>query len=538
MNVSSDVFRRSDEELKVFFRSLRDGRDIADLLEVTYPSLTFHIYRSPIESRYRTFEISKRSGGKRVIHSPQTNIILLQKKLNHILQLVYTPKLCVQGFVERKNILTNAQAHLGSRCVLNLDLEDFFGSINFGRVRGMLLSKPYSLSEKAATVLAQIVCHDNRLPQGAPTSPTVSNMICGRLDSDLLRLAAKYNCKYTRYADDITFSSTSQNLPKAIAQLDEDHSAVIIGAQLEHTIQRNGFRINETKTRLQRKGRRQEVTGLVINDFPNIERRYIRRLRAMIHAIHRFGEDKANCEFHEKYYRRDRRSSRNPSIRDVLCGRIRYVRFVKGESDPVYRNLWNQYCIACGRPIKYLISPFREIGHFLWVLENESEGALNQGTAFNLSGVGLVTCDHVLRDGMKALRAMEPARQFDIQIVKRNGELDLAVLRSPVDEISALELGDPESVRSGDKIYIAGFPNYRLGDSPQVREGTVSGFRMMSGIRRMLVSAPIVAGNSGGPALDSMGRVIGVAATGTDRIENADKTEDHGVIPISAICKF
>lgn len=134
-----------------------------------------------LTSKYRTFLIGKRSGGFRNINSPNESLKILQRKLNHILQLVYKPKPSVHGFTLERNIVTNSKPHTKKYFVFNIDLKEFFPTVNFGRVRGMFMAKPYLLPPKASTVLAQICCHDNQLPQGAPTSPIISNMICARL---------------------------------------------------------------------------------------------------------------------------------------------------------------------------------------------------------------------------------------------------------------------------------------------------------------------------------------------------------------------
>src|SRR5205814_3311637 len=119
-------------------------------------------------------------------------------------------------FIPARSILTNAKPHLRQKFVLNVDLKDFFPTINFGRVRGVLIAKPYCLLPHIATYIARICCRDNALPQGAPTSPIISNMICSRLDRQLLRLARQYRCVYTRYADDLTFSTSMPRFPGAL----------------------------------------------------------------------------------------------------------------------------------------------------------------------------------------------------------------------------------------------------------------------------------------------------------------------------------
>jgi RNA-directed DNA polymerase len=207
----------SDDELKTRFSKLTDRDSVADLLEVPRSKLAYHLFKSRPAAKYQTFHLTKKSGGTRTILAPVSALKVIQRKLAFVLNLVYSPKPSVNGFVPARSIKSNAERHVQMKFVFNLDLKDFFPSINFGRVRGMLRKQPYNLPDAAATVLAQICCFENQLPQSAPTSPVVSNMISARLDSQLQALAKQHRCVYTRYADDITFSTSLTKFPKAIA---------------------------------------------------------------------------------------------------------------------------------------------------------------------------------------------------------------------------------------------------------------------------------------------------------------------------------
>lgn len=205
----------------------------------------------------------------------------------------------------------------------------------------MFMAKPYSINEKVATVLAQICCYKNQLPQGAPTSPIVSNMVCSRLDSHLQKLAKKYHCMYSRYADDITFSKTSQSFPSELAYINLDGIASV-GDDLKHVINSNGFTINDNKIRLQSNKTRQSVTGLTVNRKPNLNRKYVRQIRAMIHAWEKYGYQSAAKEHSDKYYVKRRRQDDSPEFSKILYGKLEYLRMVKGTEDLVYKNLQAQ----------------------------------------------------------------------------------------------------------------------------------------------------------------------------------------------------
>jgi RNA-directed DNA polymerase len=202
---------KTPEELKDAFYKFASRKDIAKLPEVTEKQLNFHLYVLPPEKRYTAFEVPKKSGGNRQILAPVSPIKIIQRKLKQVLDAVYTPKPAAHGFVTSRSIVTNARVHKKRRYVLNLDLQDFFPSIHFGRVRGMFIKNRYNLNNEVSTVLAQICCHNSLLPQGAPTSPVISNMLCARLDAKLQQLAKKHQCTFTQYADNITFSTSDQS---------------------------------------------------------------------------------------------------------------------------------------------------------------------------------------------------------------------------------------------------------------------------------------------------------------------------------------
>ncbi len=320
------------EKLRELFINLQTPEDIADLLEINYSTLVYHIYKIKPEDRYETFSIPKRSGQLRHISAPITNLKILQKKLNYILQQVYLPRLSVHGFVFERGIVSNAEIHCQKKFVLNIDLLDFFPSINFGRVRGMFIKPPYNLPPKVATVLAQICCHDNQLPQGSPSSPIISNMLCARMDSELQRLAGNYRCDYSRYADDITFSTSSRVFPNQLCSsiVDSGRKIDIVGRELEEIVHNNGFQINTNKVRLQQSTCRQSVTGLITNQFPNTKRKFIKQIRSMLYDWDKYGLDSSQNKLTIKY-------KKLSSFKKVLKGKIEFLGMVRGRNEALYQ---------------------------------------------------------------------------------------------------------------------------------------------------------------------------------------------------------
>lgn len=334
----------NEEESIEKFNKLQTGQDVADLLEVPYGQLLYILYKSPNQKRYSSFVIPKKSGGERNILKPNASIGILQKKILPFLQSKYRVKAAVHGFVSDKSIVSNASQHKRRRYVLNVDLKDFYDSINYGRVRGLLLAPPFNFGDTAASVLAQLFCFENKLPQGACTSPIISNLISTDLDRKLTSLAKKYHCTYTRYADDITFSTNKAKFPGPLAFYTDQSSitgGTTIGRGLEEAINAAGFTVNHKKVRLQIRSMRQEVTGLTVNEFPNVRRKYIRQLRAMLHAWSEYGVAAAEKEHVEIYsekveFKNDYDGS---YFKQIIYGKLAFLKMVRGSDDAVVSKL-------------------------------------------------------------------------------------------------------------------------------------------------------------------------------------------------------
>jgi RNA-directed DNA polymerase len=269
--------------------------DVATLVGFKPAALSYILYKKGISSNYTKFDIPKRYGGTRPIAAPTAELKLVQRRLAELLQdctdeINKTNSFSdgiAHGFKRNRSIITNARQHRRRRFVFNVDLNNFFGTINFGRVRGFFLrDKHFSLNEKVATVIAQIVCFENALPQGSPCSPVVSNLIAHMLDIQLVRLAKRSGCFYTRYADDLTFSTNARRFPEGIAEcIDGDAHKWTVGPKLECLIDKCGFEVNRAKTRMQYRDSRQDVTGLTVNRKLNTCREYRHTVRAMVHSL-------------------------------------------------------------------------------------------------------------------------------------------------------------------------------------------------------------------------------------------------------------
>ena len=276
--------------------------DVAKLLGFRPKAVSYILYKQPAASKYTTFQIPKRRGGQRTIDAPVDALKLLQRRLSDLLQDCVDENnidnkrksRIAHGFKRKRSIITNARQHRHRRWVLNLDLGDFFPSINFGRVRGFLLkNRDFELHAVVATVIAQIACYENSLPQGSPCSPVISNLIAHLLDMRLVRLASASGCTYSRYADDLTFSTNRKDFPEDIAVPAGTEGAAchswLPGEALQNVIERTGFCINADKTHLMYRTSRLDVTGLVVNKKINVRWEYRHNVRAMVHNLVRTG---------------------------------------------------------------------------------------------------------------------------------------------------------------------------------------------------------------------------------------------------------
>ena len=319
--------------------------------------------------------IPKKNGGMREISSPAWMLKMFQAAAGRMLQDYYEAPSTVTGFVPGRSVVDNASRHIRRNYVYNADLKDFFPSITRKRVKSALMRPPFSFGAEAAHLLSGICCaHADlarkgreihweiqryrwdgierktedyltevpaTLPQGAPSSPVLSNAVCLRLDKRLAGLARRFQATYSRYADDITFSSNHNVFQEGYSFLKE----------FRKIIADEGFTLNEAKLRLQEKGQRQEVTGLVVNRKVNVCRKYIRDIGSLLYIWERYGVDAAYARFlkHSIEWRKvDDGVSHDtvifrPHMVETVQGRLAYLRMVRGNDDPVWSRLNNRF---------------------------------------------------------------------------------------------------------------------------------------------------------------------------------------------------
>ncbi len=301
------------------------------------------------KSCYRTFTIPKRSGGVRTISAPQRSLKSLLTYTNVILQAFYEAPEQVTGFVPAKSVVDNAERHIGMRYIFNTDIKDFFPSVKQARVWKTLQTKPYGFPKEIASIIAGLCCTEvtvdgetrNALPQGSPCSPTLTNIVCHNLDWKLSGIARRFHLRYSRYADDITFSGNED-------VFGEDGAFI---TELRRVIALEGFTLNEKKTRVQKRGERQEVTGLVVSEHRvNLAREYTRDLDNLLFIWERHGKNAAFMKFLSRYVPKQNFMVGLPTMESVIQGRLQYLKMVRGENDPIWRRLQRQFNRLSGRP--------------------------------------------------------------------------------------------------------------------------------------------------------------------------------------------
>lgn len=448
------------DQIRTAFEKMQSREDLLHVLNEAKPlvygdkavpfelkQLTWYANPKLGRKRYAEFKIKKKSGAERCIHAPVKGLKSLQKTLSFVLQCVYEPHNAAMGFVRDRSIVDNARLHVGSKYVYNIDLKDFFPSVDQARVWKCFQLKPFNLNKASsvepqymkwedfeneclklekpvsflrgkgrifantpygilyvannfdkekdkfillgssslktkagkslegtlwlvnkipdtsrldiANIIASLCCTEmeverknetgewekvkrNVLPQGAPTSPVITNIVCQRLDHLLSGVAKRFGLKYSRYADDITFSSMHNVYQPESEFLKE----------LYRIIAEQNFYIKESKTRLQKDGYRKEVTGLLVNEKANVQKRYIKQLRMWLYYWGRYGYERASGFFLQQYIA-DKGHVKNgkPDMANVISGKLDHLKMVKGADNELYLKLKKRFGGLLGQAI-------------------------------------------------------------------------------------------------------------------------------------------------------------------------------------------
>ena len=467
------------------------------------------------ERMYSQFEIPKGKGKIRTIFSPNERLKFIQYRILGLLESIYRVRKPVHGFVKGRSVKTNALEHLGKTFLLNIDLNDFFPSIEEVRIVGLLISLGFD--KRVSKIISRLCCFNWHLPQGAPTSPIISNMICFKLDKELMNFAKNCRCIYTRYADDISFSSYRpmgaffDGSPPPAGKFSPD----ILNMEFRALISGNGFSINSKKTHYADRHSRKIVTGLKVNKFVNVDRKYIRNIRATLFYVEKFGISDAQFKYQSKF-------GGKSNIESYIRGKIVWLSHVRGPSDPVFRSIALRFNkLFADKKIELLPTAAEVRERAVWVVDycqDDEEGVkADQGTAFFLKNVGLITAAHCVEgvEDVEVYHPSKPTNKFPAKVGRRHLDRDLAIINHdiPLTEFYELEISG-RAVSVGNNVVAVGYPNYQLGDRMNIRAGDVSSFPVNHAIKYIEVTQTILPGMSGGPLLDDWDLVIGVIHKG------------------------
>lgn len=398
------------------------------------------------------------------------------------------------------------------------------------------MSKAYELHPNIATLIAQCCVYQNKLPQGAPTSPVVSNIIAGPLDRALRDFCRNNHCWYSRYADDLTISTYLKIFPESLVVSYSSRHEVKLSNSLLKIVEDAGFTIQNKKTCLMSRHVRQKVTGLVVNRFVNIPREYIRLCRAILNNWRKNGlEHAAQTMAQREGWPEMSQEETNRRFKRSIMGMLSHIKQVKGSDSIVYENLLRKIWQISPELSEIDFAPEDTTKQSVWIIESGS--LMTQATAFFISESQTVTCDHVFETdpGDVVIYQSDNAyKKYPITRVKSDPDRDLAIweAQEELPAIPVLTIGSTEGLAEGDTVVLMGYPDYRDGEKIFVASTQITQLRVKSGIRSFSIQQPIVSGNSGGPVFDTNYEVVGIAATGImSELQTGDTTK-YGVIRI------
>lgn len=535
------------------FFDIKSNRELSAFFCIRHNHLMMLAYASNVK-RYTSFSIVKRNGKEfRTISAPRHDLKRIQQLIADELAKTYNAPKCVNGFVKDRSIANNAINHTKKVSVLNIDLKDFFPSISAARVRGLFI-KYYNFPKEVADTLTNLVCHDGRLPQGAPSSPIISNVICFPLDKALMNFASKNKCTYTRYADDLVFSTTSKYKSSSLFNQDlikDDNSSNAI----KRIIEKNGFTINQSKIHVANKGSRQLVNGIVVNEKCNMPRSEYRALRVALNNWKQYGIEKAaSCyaSFYPEYSGRlfDNDMVLADRFHWHIRGRLDYYTMVDSvnsvPSEPLTK-LWTMYRNLCPEEtVPYIPAKeyaYRTEGPILSDKETLPNCEYSEGSAFFVHSF-LFTCKHCVEALDKDISKETQLYQITNGVAeitnvtcnafKFNHLFDFAWAEVPATDCSKLysaKCNLKYRVQMGETITAIGFPGGLR--TPELIKAKV--IETHSSDNNVRVDHAFIHGMSGGPVFNNRMEIIGMIVKGG---ESGAYTREGEFIPLHLLSGY
>lgn len=518
-----------------YFSEFSSPKDLAKYCSTSLQHLTMLAFSEKIE-RYRYFQVPKKNGrGFRRIAAPRPDLKRIQQIIGVGLQESYRAPDCVYGFVAGKNVADNALKHIGKVSILNIDLEDFFPSISSGRVHG-LFKKRYGFPDDVANILTNLVCEGGSLPQGSPCSPIVSNIICYSMDKALIAFASRHKCTYTRYADDLVFSTTSRY--KSADLYDQSLEGVdAISSEILSIISANGFKVNPAKVHIANRGTRQQVNGIVVNAKCNLPRSEYRAFRVLFNRWDEFGVERAAHDYSEHYpqfrhrYYDDEGFIEERFIAHVR-GRLEYYTMVDQvnpvRSEPLVK-LWKMFQKQTRQRVPYLSleKQVLQLSGPLGVQDIDiaiyDDLEFLEGSAFSFD-CWIVTCAHCVDSEIVGVDVSE--QYFDMRVNgTRNVQLPVsAIKKSRLHDFAWIDISEISDGSIMPKVKTNA--RYRVQKNEVVTAvGYAAGRRIpeivranvvdITGEGNVRVDRAFIKGMSGGPVFNKRLEVIGMVVRGS-----------------------
>jgi RNA-directed DNA polymerase len=325
------------------FLDIRSVTDLCIFLGLSEERFNYFIFKLK-DANYKSFEINKRSGGNRKISAPIKPIREMQEKISIAIKEIYKPRSHVTAYIKNRGFRYNAAIHQKKKWVAKIDLENFFPSIHFGRVQALFQEAPFNFPNIVAQRLAQVICFQKSLPQGGVTSPIISNLICRGLDHEIRKYAISLKCDYSRYCDDLVFSTNLKSFPDGlIVSKDGKHYP---HEKLVEIMSSHKFIINLEKTRLYSRGVAQIVTGVVVNNGLTVKREYKKELRSVLHHWKTKGKDAAFSIYLTETFQRSRWDGdlTGNGFSMAIFSKIMHVGHIEGHNSSSFKKLLHDYC--------------------------------------------------------------------------------------------------------------------------------------------------------------------------------------------------
>ena len=410
LNFDKETFSDNDNITNSFLE-IQTPEDLADYIEENVNVLKKYAFPGK-RIFYSILIIPKKDYSPRLIEAPCDDLKRILRKITDQLTYIYQPPACVHGFVCSKSVATNARPHVNKYFVSSFDIKNFFPSISAKRVRGLFKSIFFYANDNLIDLLTNLVTLHKHLPQGYPTSPIISNMICLKMDKQITKYCKEKHLFYSRYADDITISGNSKRLISNIF-ISSKAEDLTLCPDFSNIIEDNGFSLNPQKTHISFKSDRQTVTQIIVNKKCNIPREVYRSLRVLFYNWKKNGWQYAANEYAKFIINHHYISFKNDINDSMLAnerlfkkhirGRLAYYTMIDAQnsipSAPLTK-LWEMYqqCTEERVPMSFIESNVFQLEiSYDYIADGKLENFTSSSTGF-LTEKGLFTCVHGLKE--------------------------------------------------------------------------------------------------------------------------------------------